>query len=85
MDQSKIRPVVLPTKLIHEIMPLDTNEAFAMPVNPGSSDEARQENIKAEIDTGKYPRDQAIAIGYSEQRQAKKRERKERREPTRRS
>lgn len=45
-----------------------------MPVNPSSSNEAREENIKAEIATGKYPPKQAIAIGYSEQRQAKKRE-----------
>lgn len=47
-----------------------------MPVNPSSSNEARQENIKAEIATKKYPLNQAIAIGYSEQRQAKKRERR---------
>jgi hypothetical protein len=42
-----------------------------MPVNRGSSNKAREENIKAEIHAGK-PIKQAVAIGYSEQRQAMK-------------
>lgn len=49
-----------------------------MPVNPSSSNEAREENIRAEIETKKYPIKQAIAIGYSEQRQARKREHNDR-------
>lgn len=44
-----------------------------MPVNPSSSNEAREENIKTEIGENK-PIKQAVAIGYSEQRQARKRE-----------
>lgn len=43
-----------------------------MPLNKGKSDKAREENIKTEIAAGKDPK-QAVAIGYSEQRQAKKR------------
>lgn len=39
-----------------------------MPVVRSSSNAARQANIKAEIDAGK-PIKQAVAIGYSEQRQ----------------
>jgi hypothetical protein len=45
-----------------------------MPVNRSPSNKARQENIEAEIHAGK-PIKQAVAIGYSEQRQAKKKER----------
>jgi hypothetical protein len=42
-----------------------------MPLIKSSSKAARNKNIKAEIDAGK-PIKQAVAIGYSEQRQAKK-------------
>lgn len=42
-----------------------------MPINRSPSNEAREENIKQEISEGKDPR-QAVAIGYSEQRQARK-------------
>lgn len=42
-----------------------------MPVNRGTSNKAREENIHHEIDEG-YPTKQAVAIGYSEQREAKK-------------
>lgn len=38
-----------------------------MPLIHGTSDEARQENIKTEIEAGK-PIKQAVAIGYAEQR-----------------
>lgn len=48
-----------------------------MPLNRSSSKEAREENIRMEIAEGKPPK-QAVAIGYSEQRQAQKREPKER-------
>jgi hypothetical protein len=43
-----------------------------MPLVKSSSKKALKENIKREIATGKYPVKQAVAIGYSEQRQAKK-------------
>lgn len=42
-----------------------------MPLKKGSSDKTRQENIKREIDAGK-PIKQAVAIGYSVQRESKK-------------
>lgn len=42
-----------------------------MPLKKSSSNKARQANIRTEIKEGK-PIRQAIAIGYSEQRQAKK-------------
>ena len=41
-----------------------------MPLKKGTSDKTRQENIKREIAAGK-PIKQAVAIGYSEQREAK--------------
>lgn len=40
-----------------------------MPLVKSPSDVARSENIKREMDAGK-PQDQAVAIGYSEQRRA---------------
>lgn len=43
-----------------------------MPRVPGASDRARSANIATEIKAGR-PRAQAIAIGYSEQREAQKR------------
>lgn len=46
-----------------------------MPVNRGTSNKARQENILAEIAAGKPPK-QAAAIGYSEQRENKKKRKK---------
>jgi hypothetical protein len=46
-----------------------------MPLKRGASNKARQANIKTEIAAGK-PIKQAVAIGYSEQRQAKKKKRK---------
>lgn len=42
-----------------------------MPLKKSSSKKAFKENIKTEILSGKKP-SQAAAIGYSEQRQAKK-------------
>lgn len=42
-----------------------------MPLKKGTSNKTREENIKKEIAAGKKP-SQAVAIGYSEQRQAKK-------------
>lgn len=38
-----------------------------MPLSSGTSKEARQENIKREIEAGKPP-EQAVAIGYAKQR-----------------
>lgn len=42
-----------------------------MPLKKSSSDKARQANIREEIKSGKKP-SQAVAIGYSIQREAKK-------------
>ena len=42
-----------------------------MPLKKSASDKARQANIKKEIDSGK-PIKQAVAIGYSVQKEAKK-------------
>ena len=42
-----------------------------MPLKKGTSNKTRQENIKREIASGRDPK-QAVAIGYSQQRQAKK-------------
>jgi hypothetical protein len=42
-----------------------------MPLKHGTSDKTRQENIKREIEAGK-PIKQAVAIGYAEQQEAKK-------------
>jgi hypothetical protein len=44
-----------------------------MPLIKSTSKKAREKNIKTEIAAGKPPA-QAVAIGYSEQRQAKKAE-----------
>ncbi len=41
-----------------------------MPLEKSSSDAARQRNIKRELAEGK-PQNQAVAIGYSEQREAR--------------
>jgi hypothetical protein len=46
-----------------------------MPLIKSTSEKARSQNIATEIKAGK-PHAQAIAIGYSEQRQAKKSDRK---------
>lgn len=46
-----------------------------MPLKRGTSSKTRNENIKTEIAAGK-PIKQAEAIGYSEQRQAKKKKKK---------
>lgn len=46
-----------------------------MPLKKGSSNKTREENIKREIAAGKDPK-QAVAIGYSEQRRAKKKAKK---------
>ncbi len=48
-----------------------------MPLVKSTSKKARQTNIKREIDAGK-PIKQAVAIGYSEQRQAARKSRKKR-------
>lgn len=42
-----------------------------MPLIKSSSKKAREMNIKKEIESGKDPK-QAVAIGYSVQREAKK-------------
>ena len=42
-----------------------------MPLIKSSTKRARQQNIETEIATGKPPR-QAVAIGYAEQRRARK-------------
>ena len=42
-----------------------------MPLEHGASNAAREANIKTEIASGRDPR-QAVAIGYSEQRRARK-------------
>lgn len=42
-----------------------------MPLKKGTSNKTRQQNIETEIKAGKKPR-QAVAIGYSVQREAKK-------------
>lgn len=47
-----------------------------MPLIKSGSDKARQKNIEKEIASGKDPR-QAVAIGYSVQREAKKDKKKE--------
>jgi hypothetical protein len=47
-----------------------------MPLIKSSSKEARQKNIEKEIASGKDPK-QAVAIGYSVQREAKKDKKKE--------
>lgn len=46
-----------------------------MPLKHGTSNKVRNENIKKEIKSG-LPIAQAAAIGYSEQRQAKKKKKK---------
>lgn len=46
-----------------------------MPLIKSGSKKAREENIKTEIASGKDPR-QAVAIGYSVQREAKKDDKK---------
>jgi hypothetical protein len=42
-----------------------------MPLSSGTSKNARQENIETEIGAGKDPK-QAVAIGYSKQRENQK-------------
>lgn len=42
-----------------------------MPLSKGTSNRAREKNIKAEIAAGKSPK-QAVAIGYAEQRRNKR-------------
>jgi len=51
-----------------------------MPLINSSSDAARQENIATEIHAGK-PIKQAVAIGYSNQRQAQRASHQEREAP----
>jgi hypothetical protein len=46
-----------------------------MPLKKGTSDKTRSANIKREIAAGK-PIKQAVAVGYSVQRAAKKKKRK---------
>jgi hypothetical protein len=48
-----------------------------MPLIKGTSDKARSENIKTEIQAGKDPK-QAAAIGYAVQRRMKKMKEKKR-------
>ncbi len=48
-----------------------------MPLIHSSSKAAREKNIKTEIDSGRDPK-QAVAIGYSVQRHARKDEHEER-------
>jgi hypothetical protein len=46
-----------------------------MPLSSGTTKKARQENIETEIAAGKDPK-QAVAIGYSKQRENKSRKHK---------
>lgn len=46
-----------------------------MPIDRSPTDKARERNIKTEIASGRDPK-QAVAIGYSEQRTARKKARK---------
>jgi len=46
-----------------------------MPLKRGTSNKTRESNIKREIRAGK-PIKQAVAIGYSEQRQSRKKKRR---------
>lgn len=46
-----------------------------MPLKKGTSNKTRDQNIKKEIHAG-LPIKQSVAIGYSEQRQAKKKKKK---------
>jgi hypothetical protein len=46
-----------------------------MPLEKSPSKKARERNIQREISAGKDPK-QAVAIGYSVQREAKKKKRK---------
>jgi len=46
-----------------------------MPLKKGTSNKTREQNIKKEIHKG-LPIQQSVAIGYSEQRQAKKKKKK---------
>lgn len=48
-----------------------------MPLIHSSSNNARQENIKTEIDAGR-PTKQAVAIGYANQREAERHTHEER-------
>ena len=50
-----------------------------MPLIHSASKEARQENIKTEIGAGK-PIEQAVAIGYANQREAERHTHEERQE-----
>ncbi len=52
-----------------------TFERKTMPLKKSASNKARQANIKAEIARGRDPK-QAVAIGYSVQRAARKKKRK---------
>lgn len=44
-----------------------------MPLRKSASNKAREQNIRTEIAHGKAPK-QAVAIGYSEQREARKKQ-----------
>lgn len=46
-----------------------------MPLKKGTSNKTRQQNIKKEIASGK-PIMQAVAIGYAQQREARKKKKK---------
>lgn len=46
-----------------------------MPLKKGTSDKTRQQNIKREIAAGK-PIEQAVAIGYAQQRASKSKKKK---------
>lgn len=46
-----------------------------MPLKKGTSNKTRQENIKREIAAGK-PIKQAVAIGYSKQRESRRKKKK---------
>ena len=49
-----------------------------MPLVHGKSKKAFKENVKREVEVGKKPVKQAVAIAYAEKRDAEKRDRKER-------
>lgn len=50
-----------------------------MPLKRGTSDKTRSQNIAKEVNAGK-PLKQAVAIGYSQQREAEKKKRKKKQE-----
>jgi hypothetical protein len=69
---SRLVPVGEPNLSSLRICLSDGNARY-MPLIKSTSNAARQQNIETEIVAGKKPK-QAVAIGYSEQRQAARKE-----------